>query len=165
MDYLWSPWRMTYIQNNKKEASCVFCTVMAQADGLENLVVHRDKHSFVILNRYPYTSGHLMVVPFLHRASLDQLDLTTRTELMEQTNRAVQILQSIYQPQGFNIGINIGEAAGAGIENHIHIHIVPRWNGDTNFMTTLGTTRVLPESLEDSYQRINIAWAAFQEKH
>ena len=165
MDYLWSPWRMTYIQNNKKEPGCVFCTVMTQTDGPENLVVCRQKRSFVILNRYPYTSGHLMVVPLLHRASLEQLDLDTRTELMEQTNIAIQVLQVVYQPQGFNVGINIGEAAGAGIENHVHIHIVPRWRGDTNFMTTLSDTRVLPETLEESHQRIQTAWTVFQEKH
>jgi ATP adenylyltransferase len=112
----------------------------------------------VILNRYPYTTGHLMIVPFDHQPSLELLDAETRAELMELASQSIRVLQLEYAPQGFNLGINIGEAAGAGILGHVHLHVVPRWKGDTNFMSTLGDTRVLPEALEDTWRRIKIAW-------
>ena len=112
----------------------------------------------MILNRYPYTSGHLMAVPYEHLPSLDLLDAETRAEMMELTNKAIQVLRKIYTPQGFNIGINIGAAAGAGIAEHVHMHIVPRWGGDTNFMSSLANTRVLPESLEETYTRVRQEW-------
>jgi ATP adenylyltransferase len=149
---------MTYIQNNQHSADCVFCTALAQADGPQNLIVARGGRAFVILNRYPYTSGHLMVVPNEHRAALEELDSQTRAEIMELSNQAILILQAVYHPQGFNLGMNIGEVAGAGIADHIHMHIVPRWGGDTNFMTSLANTRVLPESLPDTYQRVRQSW-------
>ncbi len=154
MKYLWSPWRMEYIENHGREDRCVFCTVQAQADGPENLIVHRGQQAYVILNRYPYTSGHLMVVPFVHLAMLEELDAVTRAEMMELAARATSVLRKVYNARAFNIGINIGEAAGAGIKEHIHIHVVPRWVGDTNFMSTLGQTRVLPEALEDTWRRV-----------
>ena len=150
---------MTYIQNYQKdEENCVFCTVVASPDGPENLIVYRGSQNYVILNRYPYTSGHLMVVPFLHRANLEELDAATRSNMMELANQAIQVLQTAYAPQGFNLGVNIGEVAGAGIMSHVHMHVVPRWGGDTNFMSTLSSTRVLPENLEVTYQRIYTAW-------
>lgn len=158
MRYLWSPWRMTYIQSDKNENGCAFCQELVRSDGPGNLIVARGKHTFLILNRYPYTSGHVMVVPYAHVSTLSELDHMTRTEMMEIINRAINLLQELYHPQGFNIGINIGIAAGAGITEHIHMHAVPRWTGDTNFMSALGNTRVLPESLEESYQRIKEAW-------
>jgi ATP adenylyltransferase len=158
MNHLWSPWRMTYIENHEKEAGCVFCNAQARADGPENLIVFRGTSAFVILNRYPYTSGHLMVVPFAHKANLDDLDPKTRAEIMELTSRVMTVLRTVYKPQGFNMGANIGEAAGAGVLGHVHIHVVQRWNGDTNFMSTLGETRVLPETLEDTYRRVRAAF-------
>lgn len=158
MKYIWSPWRMSYILQNKDENGCVFCKAQEIPDGSENLILYRGKRSFVILNRYPYTSGHLMVVPFQHEASLEGLDAATRAELLELANQVMKMLGNEYQAQGFNVGINIGEAAGAGITDHIHLHVVPRWSGDTNFMSSLGETRVLPETLEDTYRRMKNAW-------
>jgi ATP adenylyltransferase len=149
---------MTYIQDHQHEDNCVFCDEPIQPDCAENLIVFRGKRAFVILNRYPYTSGHLMIVPFDHQPSLEFLDAETRAELMELASQSIRVLQSEYAPQGFNLGINIGEAAGAGILGHVHLHVVPRWKGDTNFMSTLSDTRVLPEALEDTWRRIKTAW-------
>lgn len=148
---------MTYIQSGKSD-DCVFCTTVGQPDGPGNLIAWRGLRAFVILNRYPYTSGHLMVVPYDHRDTLAQLDAETRAEMIELTSQATQVLSAEYHPQGFNLGMNIGEAAGAGIAEHIHMHIVPRWGGDTNFMSSLSSTRVLPEALEVTYTRICNAW-------
>jgi ATP adenylyltransferase len=158
LHYIWSPWRMKYIENSKNEGECVFCTALSQEDGPENLIVVRGHKAFVILNRYPYTSGHLMVVPYIHCSVLEGLDAGTRAEIMELTNQATQVLGAVYHPQGFNLGMNIGEIAGAGIAEHIHLHVVPRWGGDTNFMSSLAETRVLPESLEDTYSRVRAGW-------
>ena len=160
MKHLWSPWRMTYIQSPKNNQGCVFCEALAHEDGPENLIVYRGETSFVILNRYPYTSGHIMVLPYAHEQTLSALSPQIRGEMMELVSQGTEVLQSLYDPQGFNVGANIGEAAGAGIEEHVHLHIVPRWNGDTNFMSSLGGTRVLPEALEESFQRIKEAWEA-----
>jgi ATP adenylyltransferase len=154
MNHLWSPWRMEYIEKNTKVDGCVFCVVQEQEDGPGNLIAFRGTHSYVILNRFPYTSGHLMVVPCQHQANLEELDSDTRAEMMELTARCMTVLRKIYSPQAFNMGANIGEAAGAGIREHVHIHIVPRWAGDTNFMTAVGQTRVLPELLENTYARV-----------
>ena len=159
MKYLWSPWRMTYIEKHKDEQGCAFCKVMEKPDGPENLIVFRGQRAFVILNRYPYTSGHLMVVPYVHQSSLEALKANIRAEIMELATQGITVLRQVYNPQGFNIGINIGEAAGAGITEHVHLHIVPRWTGDTSFMSSLGQTRVLPESLEDTYRKIKEEWS------
>ena len=162
MKHLWSPWRMTYIEGtNNKAEGCVFCNAQAMSDGVENLIAFRGEFSYVILNRFPYTSGHLMVIPFAHVATIEELDSQARAEMMELTSRCNSELRKIYKPHGFNVGINIGEAAGAGVLGHVHIHIVPRWAGDTNFMASVGATRVLPEALEDTYKRIR---QAFEEK-
>jgi ATP adenylyltransferase len=159
LNYLWSPWRMTYIENpNRKEEECVFCAALKGLDSAGNLVVSRSQKAFVILNMYPYTSGHLMVVPEEHQPSLEQLPQEVRAEMMEMVTKCIEVLKAEYKPQGFNVGINIGTAAGAGIADHVHIHIVPRWSGDTNFMSSLGQTRVLPERLEDTYKRIEAGW-------
>lgn len=157
MKHLWSPWRMKYIESHKKEDGCVFCIAQSMYDSPENLIALRGKHSYVILNRYPYTSGHLMVIPFDHVATLEGLDPDTRAEMMELTSRCTTVLREVYRTQAFNVGINMGEAAGAGVLGHVHIHIVPRWAGDTNFMTAVGATRVLPEALEDTYKKISSA--------
>jgi ATP adenylyltransferase len=146
---------MDYIQRpHKKDETCVFCVSLASSDGPENLIVFRGQRAYIILNRYPYTSGHVMVVPNAHQPDLNHLDRDTRSEVMELANLSTQVLHHVYKPQGFNLGINLGAAAGAGILGHIHLHIVPRWQGDTNFMSTLGMTRVLPESLEDTFWRL-----------
>ena len=158
MDYLWCPWRMEYIQSEKHKEKCVFCGELSRHDGPENLIIYRGRRAFVILNRFPYTSGHLMIVPFDHKDSLEQLDPETRAEIMELTAQSMVILRQVYRPHGFNIGINIGAAAGAGVLDHIHLHVVPRWGGDTNFMSTLADTRVVPEALEETYVRIHKAW-------
>jgi len=152
---------MAYIENNTKVDGCVFCTMQEMEDSAENLIAYRGERVFVILNRYPYTSGHLMVVPFEHKSNFETLDSETRAEMMELTARCMTVLRKIYNPHAFNMGANIGEAAGAGILEHVHIHIVPRWAGDTNFMSAVGETRVLPESLEDTYARVK---KVFQEE-
>lgn len=158
MNHLWSPWRMTYIEKHKNEEGCVFCSALGQLDSPENLIIDRGQRAFIILNRYPYTSGHLMVVPYQHLPSLEGLDPGTLTEMMELAVSSTRVLEKVYNAQGFNIGINLGEAAGAGITDHVHLHVVPRWFGDTNFMSSLGQTRVLPETLEDTYWRIKMDW-------
>ena len=160
MEHLWSPWRMEYIMRNEPAPGCIFCQALLQEDGPANLIVTRGKTAFVILNRYPYTSGHIMVASYAHRPSLELLDAETRAELMELVARGLQVMRAVYKPEGFNVGVNIGAAAGAGVVDHVHIHVVPRWAGDTNFMSTLAGARVLPEALEDSYRRLREAWEA-----
>jgi ATP adenylyltransferase len=151
---------MEYIENSKEDG-CVFCNAQEQEDGAENLIAYRGERAYVILNRYPYTSGHLMVIPLLHRPNLEELDSDIRAEMMELTTRCMTVLRNVYNPQGFNVGVNIGEAAGAGVKEHVHIHIVPRWMGDTNFMSSVGATRVLPEALEDTYKRVKEAFGLY----
>ena len=145
---------MEYIENSTKENGCIFCNAQEKEDSEENLIAFRAERAYVILNRYPYTSGHIMVVPLDHKPNLEELDPETRAEMMELVTRCMTVLRKIYHPEAFNMGANIGEAAGAGIKQHVHIHIVPRWGGDTNFMSTVGGTRVLPEALESTYVRV-----------
>ena len=154
MNHLWSPWRMSYILENKNDEGCVFCFAPQQTDNCDNLIIARGQSAYVILNRYPYTSGHLMVVPFEHCATLEGLDPPTRTEMMELIARCVQVLTDSYHAQGFNIGANLGGAAGAGIPQHIHFHIVPRWQGDTNYMSIISDVRVVPEAIAETYQKL-----------
>jgi ATP adenylyltransferase len=158
MDYLWSPWRMEYILEPKTDEGCIFCNGLKQVDGPDNLIVFRGSKAFVMLNRFPYTSGHLMVVPYEHRPSLDLLETDSRSDIMNLAAKALQVLVTLYSPQGFNLGMNIGNAAGAGISEHVHLHVVPRWVGDTNFMSSVSQTRVLPELLEETYRRVKEAW-------
>ena len=158
MENLWSPWRMKYVTDNEKPDECIFCSYPKMEDSVENLIVHRGSSAFVILNRYPYTSGHAMVVPYQHVASIEELSLEERAEVMEMVNETLVVLRRVYQPEGFNVGINMGSAAGAGIAEHVHVHIVPRWGGDTNFMSTTSETRVIPEDLRVTYERISAAW-------
>lgn len=158
MDYIWSPWRMQYINDKESEPHCVFCHALAQHSDQQYLIVQRGNQAFVMLNRYPYTSGHLMVLPYQHVPSYEKLDAACRSEIMELLTRATAVLRAVYQPDGFNIGANIGEDAGAGIAQHLHFHIVPRWRGDSNFMSVTAKTRVLPEDLQESYKRIKAGW-------
>ena len=152
---------MKYVENNKKQEGCIFCNALARTDNVENLIIKRGTLAFIIANLYPYTSGHIMVAPMAHQPSLELLEPDSRAEMMELISESMVVLKGIYHPQAFNVGANIGEAAGAGEPGHVHMHIVPRWQGDTNFMSTLAETRVLPESLEDTYQRIK---AGFENK-
>jgi ATP adenylyltransferase len=156
-DRLWSPWRMEYILSDKDGERCVFCEKRADDHDEENLILLRGSRAFVILNRYPYNSGHLLVVPNTHVSSTEELEPDVLTELMLLTNMAVRLLRKVMSPDAFNIGINLGGAAGAGIEDHVHIHIVPRWVGDTNFMPVLGQTRVVPELLAETYAKLRDA--------
>lgn len=142
------------MESNHKVDYCIFCIEPGRDVDEDRLIAYRGERAYVILNRYPYTSGHLMVVPFEHKPNLEELDPGTRAEMMELATRCMKVLRKIYKPQAFNMGANIGEAAGAGIKAHVHIHIVPRWSGDTNFMSTIGEARVLPELLVDTYHRI-----------
>lgn len=149
---------MKYIESHRKEAGCVLCNAQSMKDSPENLIAFRGSDSYVILNRYPYTSGHLMVIPFDHISTLEGLNPPTRAEMMELTSRCTTVLREVYNTQAFNVGVNMGEAAGAGVLGHVHIHIVPRWAGDTNFMSVVGETRVLPEALEDTYKKVSRAF-------
>lgn len=154
MDTLWSPWRMKYMMRQERSEECIFCKAAAEEAGVENLVVLRRKTAFVILNRYPYTTGHIMIVPYVHVDTIEALDSAARGEMMDLMAEMMIMLRELYHPQAFNIGANIGMEAGAGIAGHVHLHVVPRWAGDTNFMSTIGETRVLPEELVDTFQRI-----------
>jgi len=156
MKQLFSPWRMRYL--NESADGCIFCALPEEKDDRQSLIVAREPFAYVLLNRFPYTSGHLMVAPYDHQASLELLDNAVQTEIMSLVARAVGVLRKVYQPEGFNLGANIGSAAGAGFAEHVHFHIVPRWAGDTNFMSTLGEIRVLPEELETTWQRVREAW-------
>jgi ATP adenylyltransferase len=154
VDYLWTPWRYQYITAPDTPSGCVFCNAAANADDRATFIAHRGKRNFIILNRYPYTNGHLMIVPFEHAASLESLDDETLVEMTMLARRMERVLRSIYQPDGMNIGMNLGKAAGAGIAGHLHLHMLPRWTGDTNFMTVTGETRVLPEELSVTWERL-----------
>lgn len=158
MKHLWAPWRMDYIQETSREEGCLFCSLLAQEDGPDNLILHRGQKTFVVLNRYPYTNGHMMVVPYSHKPSLEGLDDKTLLEMISLASEALGVLRDAYNADGFNLGANIGEAAGAGVKEHVHLHVVPRWTGDTNFMATTADTRVLPEDFEVTYQTLLGLW-------
>jgi len=156
MDHIYSD-RNEYFGRDKN-GPCAFCEAQEKTDSFENLIVHRGVYNFVILNLYPYTSGHMMVVPYAHTNRLEQLSSEQISEMMHLIQKSIQILIKLYCPQGFNVGLNLGDAGGAGIKEHLHWHIIPRWVGDANFITVIGKTRVLPESLEESYKKILEAW-------
>ena len=160
MDHLWTPWRSTYMQEKKDKSGCLFCEAAASTADEQNLVVFRCQLTFVMLNRYPYSSGHVMIAPYVHVSRLNQADSATAEELMQVTRRAERILEEAYRPEGLNLGMNLGRAAGAGIEQHIHMHVLPRWSGDANFMTSVSNTRVIPEALDDTYAKLKTAFAA-----
>jgi ATP adenylyltransferase len=153
MDKLWAPWRMEYIMQ-EKPSGCIFCDRPREERDRENLILHRGEHAFVIMNFYPYNNGHLMIVPYRHTADLSSLSEAERLEMMELLGRCTAILTAEMHSQGFNIGMNLGRVAGAGIDDHLHFHIVPRWNGDTNFMPVTGHTKVLSQGLIESWEAL-----------
>ncbi len=157
---IWAPWRLAYVKDASKDNSdaCVFCAALEAGDDEANLIVHRGEHCFVILNKFPYTNGHLMVAPYEHVAALQELDAETIAEMMSFAQRGMNALETGYSPHGYNVGFNQGRVAGAGVEHHIHMHVVPRWGGDTNFMPVLGDTRVMNQTLEDSYETVRKAF-------
>ncbi len=157
---IWAPWRLEYVKDASKdsEEDCIFCAKPAAGDDEGNLIVHRGEHCFVILNKFPYTNGHLMVAPFEHVATLQEIDADTVAEMMALGQQAMRSLEDRYTPHGYNVGFNQGRVAGAGVEHHIHMHVVPRWGGDTNFMPVLADTRVMPQTLEQSYEALKDAF-------
>jgi len=160
MDHLWSPWRYRYIAQAGPHAGCIFCIKAAEHKDAENYIVYRGKLNFILLNLYPYTNGHLMIAPYEHVATLEATAEETLLDMMRLVRRAEANLRATYRPDGLNIGMNIGASAGAGVSGHIHMHVVPRWTGDSNFMTTVGETRVMPEDLGETYRRLKkLAWA------
>ncbi|MCS7136314.1 MAG: HIT domain-containing protein [Nitrososphaerota archaeon] len=153
MKWLWAPWRMAYISSGGSK-ECIFCAKGVSSNEREDLVLFKGKRCFVLMNLYPYNTGHLMVAPYRHVGNLTELDDYERNELMELIVKSIAILQKVLNPDGFNVGVNLGRAAGAGIEGHVHFHIVPRWSGDTNFMTVVGDVKVMPELLSDTYEKL-----------
>jgi len=154
MDYLWTPWRYQYIASLKNPSRCVFCLETSGEYDERDFVVFRGRLSFVILNIFPYTTGHLLVAPYSHTADFQKSSPEESAEMLELVKRCQYALQQTYQPDGFNIGMNLGRCAGAGVEHHLHMHVVPRWIGDSNFMTIVGETRVLPETLETTFSKL-----------
>jgi ATP adenylyltransferase len=157
MDYLWTPWRYRYIADASKDKGCIFCDAAAANDDVKTQIVLRASKSFVILNRYPYTTGHVMIVPYAHVADLAAADPEMLAEMMRLAQRVQGALQTTYHPEGFNLGMNLGRAAGAGVTGHLHLHQLPRWPGDSNFMTVVGETRVEPEDLATTYEKLRKA--------
>ena len=154
MDFLFTPWRYAYITAANQPGECLFCGVAKAQNDEQNLVVHRGQSCFVILNAFPYTTGHAMVVPYEHVDELQKLPCAAAEEMMALMQKLEGILREVYRPDGINLGMNLGKAAGAGVAGHIHMHILPRWFADVNFMTSIGETRVLPEDLPTTYRRI-----------
>lgn len=160
MDRLWTPWRYRYISRAEAADGCIFCIKAAENKDAENYIVYRGKLNFILLNLFPYTCGHLMIAPFRHVATLAETPAEALTEMMRLVQRAEINLRQAYKPHGFNLGMNIGESAGAGVAGHIHMHVLPRWTGDANFMSTVGETRVLPEELPVTYGKLaQLNWA------
>jgi ATP adenylyltransferase len=157
---IWAPWRLEYVKDASKdnELECIFCAALEAGDDEASLIVRRGERCFVILNKFPYTNGHLMVAPYAHIAELQGLDDETMAEMMSLAQSGIAALETSYSPHGYNVGFNQGRVAGAGVEHHIHMHVVPRWGGDTNFMPVLGDTRVMNQTLEDSYATLRGAW-------
>jgi ATP adenylyltransferase len=159
MDHLWSPWRYQYVQKAKSGSECIFCRMAAESADESNFLVHRGRRNFIVLNLFPYTTGHIMVVPYEHVDTLQGAARDTLEEMILLTQQSQRHLGEIYRPAGFNVGMNLGESAGAGITQHIHMHVLPRWPGDTNFMTAIGETRVLPEDLPATWRKLRAAFS------
>jgi len=157
MDYLWTPWRYAYVSTAEKAVGCVFCEAAAASDDQKVRIVYRGRLCFVILNTYPYTPGHVMIVPYTHLDELRKLPPGTAHEMMDLSQRMETVLRNLYYPDGVNLGMNIGKAAGAGIAGHIHMHVLPRWVADANFMSVVGETRILPETLDQTWERMTKA--------
>ena len=157
MDYIFTPWRYAFITEGVKTAGCVFCELPKAGDDAKVLIVHRGTHNFIVLNAYPYTSGHVMIVPYAHVAELGACEPEALGEMMRLVQRVEAAYRANYKPDGMNLGMNLGRAAGAGVAGHIHLHVLPRWFGDSNFMTVTGETRVHPEDLKTTYQRLRAA--------
>lgn len=160
MDYLWTPWRYAYVTAGDKISGCVFCDMLKAGNDADVRIVFRGQHCFIVLNTYPYTPGHVMVVPYQHLDELQKLPSRAANELISLTQKMEGILRQLYTPDGINLGMNIGKAAGAGVAGHIHMHVLPRWVADANFVSVIGETRVLPESLDLTYERIRGALRA-----
>ena len=160
MDYLWTPWRYRYITDPTKDDRCIFCDALALGDDAKSFIVLRGKKNFVILNRFPYTTGHVMIVPFEHVAELAGCDPETLAEMMQLAQRVQAALAAHYNPEGYNLGMNLGRCAGAGVTGHLHLHLLPRWTGDTNFMTAVAETRIEPEDLSVTYDKLRKALAS-----
>jgi len=162
MDYLWTPWRYRYVIERSGEpgerTACVFCQAAAGPNDKDSLVVHRAERNFVIVNRFPYTSGHVMVIPYQHAPSLEDLPGETLAEMILLARDCEKHLRALYRPDGLNMGINIGKSAGAGVADHLHMHVLPRWTGDVSFMTAVAETRILPEELGATWQRLRDAF-------
>jgi len=159
MDYLWTPWRYRYIADASKDEGCIFCDALAANDDAKTHIVFRGAKNFVLLNRFPYTSGHVMVVPYAHVAELSATEPDTLADMMRIAQRVQSALENTYHPQGYNLGMNLGRAAGAGVVGHLHLHVLPRWSGDANFMTVVGETRVEPEDLSTTWEKLRKALA------
>lgn len=159
MDYLWSPWRYQYVTGLRTQPACIFCEFAKSPErDRDNLVVYRAQRNLIVLNRFPYSSGHVMIAPYEHVATLDAASAETLQEMILLTREAQGRMREIYRPSGFNIGMNLGESAGAGIADHIHMHLLPRWSGDTSFITTVAETRVLPEDLAETWSKLHQAF-------
>lgn len=154
MERLWTPWRMQYVASADSTPGCFLCVTPGERRDAETLIVERGERVFAILNRYPYNTGHTLIAPYAHGGDFGALDPATAAELTALTQRLVRVLTAEYGPNGFNIGLNLGRVAGAGLPDHLHTHIVPRWAGDTNFMTTTGDVKVMPETLDQTYERV-----------
>jgi len=153
MKQIWAPWRIEYIQMQKPEG-CILCDKPKQKDDVANYILYRGDNNFVMMNSYPYNPGHLMIAPYRHVAHLEELTDGERHEHFDMVSRNIKLLKEVFSPAGFNIGMNIGRVAGAGIDDHIHTHIVPRWQGDTNFMPVIADVRVMPEALAETYDKL-----------
>lgn len=153
MKFLWAPWRNEYIRGNKIK-ECFFCKMIKENNDQNNYIIYRGKFNFVVLNKYPYSPGHIMVVPYAHISNLSELRDESALELFNLTNKSIDWLKKAFEPQGFNLGVNLGKISGAGVEDHIHLHIVPRWTGDSNFMTVIGNTRVISEALDETFKKL-----------
>lgn len=157
MKALWAPWRMEYLKDHKNSPDCVFCTFLSSSEDKKNLILKRFENTFIILNKFPYNCGHLMVVPNIHISKVEELPKNIFSEVSENIQLCAKIIQSTYKPEGFNIGMNVGTAGGAGIKDHLHMHIVPRWVGDTNFMPVIAETKTMPEHLLVTYDKLEKA--------
>jgi len=157
MDYLWTPWRYAYVTGTVKTSDCVFCDLVKLGDDEKARIVYRGRSCFVVLNTFPYTPGHVMIVPYAHLDELQKLPPEAAHEMMDLSQRMETVLRQLYRPDGVNLGMNIGKAAGAGVAGHIHMHALPRWVADSNFVSVVGETRILPEALEVTYQKIHSA--------